>query len=343
VVAPTLGSGTPGHLVVVFNEDGVPVWWYRTVGTPTDAKAFPDGTVGWTQTENPPEIRDLDGSLVRTVQTVGIGTDTHDLQLLPDGDVLLLAYSPREHVDLSEYGGSADATVLDGVAQRVAPDGHLVWSWNSKDHIGLAETGRWYSLAQSTTPTGQRDIVHINAIEPVGDEYALISFRHLDAVYKINVVTGEIVWKLGGTTTSKSLIVLDDPHGSYPLGGQHDVRLQPDGTITIHDNRTELGEPPRAVRYSIDEGAKTATLLEEVTDPEAPASVCCGSARRSADGSWLMSWGGRPLVTEFNAARERTFKLNFGPTLFSYRAIPVPDGTESAEDFRAGMDSMFPR
>jgi hypothetical protein len=183
----------------------------------------------------------------------------------------------------------------------------------------------------------------MNAVEPDGEDAVLISLRHTDAVYKIDKASGNVVWKLGGTWTPKSLAVKGDPEGAYPLGGQHDVRLQPDGTITIHDNRTNLPDSPRGVRYSIDEGARTATMVEQVTDPAVSSSFCCGSSRRSADGSWLFSWGGRSLVTEFDAAGQRTFRLGFGGTAFSYRAVPAPEGALTAAALRAGMDSMHPR
>ena len=72
----------------------------------------------------------------------------------------------------------------------------------------------------------------------------IASFRHLDAVYKISKSTGKIVWKLGGTTTPKSLTVKDDPR-AYTLGAQHDARLLPDGTLTVFDNRTNLADTRR--------------------------------------------------------------------------------------------------
>jgi hypothetical protein len=343
VVAPTIGAAT-GNYVVIFDDHGVPVWWDKAAETPFDAKVLPDGTVGWTQGTVPfgrAQIHRLDGSLVRTIDT-GSAMDIHDLQELPNGDFMVLAYPIRDHVDLTPYGGGADDEVFDGEVQEVDPQGNVVWSWNSKDHIGLAETGRWYENAQSHGPGNIRDIVHINTVEPDGPNAFLISLRHTDAVYKIDKTTGNVVWKLGGTPTPKSLTVLDDPYGSYPLGGQHDVRVLPDGTVTIHDNGTAIGgRAPRAVRYQIDQQAMTATLLEEVSDPEAPSSFCCGSARRSADGSWLMSWGGRSLVTEFDANGNRTFSLSFGGPV-SYRATSAPDGLLDVDQLRAGMNSMHP-
>ena len=149
----------------------------------------------------------------------------------------------------------------------MTPSGQLVWRWNTYDHISLAETGRWWNAP----PTDQQpyDIVHWNSIEPAGDS-VIASFRHLDAVYKIKKSTGEIVWKLGGTTTPESLTVIGDPR-AYTFGAQHDARLLPDGTLTVFDNRTNLSDPrPRAVRFRIDEQARTATFLGSITDPAFP-------------------------------------------------------------------------
>jgi VCBS repeat-containing protein len=344
IVTPTLGAGAARY-AVIFDNHGVPVWWdTEDPAAPSDAKVLANGTVAWWSSTAPHgddyEIHGLDGTLLKNFYAATGRTDSHEFQETPNGNFLLISYQPREHVDLTPYGGGADDTVTDAVIEELNPHNEPVWSWSTQGHIGLAETGRWWPTALASDP---RDIVHMNAVEPDGNNAILISLRHTDAVYKIDKTTGEVVWKLGGTWTPKSLKVVNDPQGAYPLGGQHDVRLQPDGTITIHDNDTNLPSPPRAVRYEINEATHTATLVEQITDPKAPSSFCCGSARRSADGSWLMSWGGNSLVTEFNPAGERTFRLGFGGVAFSYRAVAAPEGALSAAALRAGMDAMHPR
>jgi hypothetical protein len=342
VVAPNLISPLAQY-VVIFDRDGVPVWWdTEPGGTLQDAKVLSNGSLAWWNASDGYVIRKPDGALIQHVTAVGGDTDGHELQqLLPSGNSLLISSETREDVDLTEFGGAPHENVLEGVVEEVSPSGELLWKWSTKDHIGLAETGRWWPTALAMPEP--RDIIHMNAVEPAGKGAVLISVRHTDAVYKIDKATGEIVWKLGGTWTPKSLQVLNDPEGAYPLGGQHDVRLLPDGTITIHDNNTGLSSPPRAVRYAIDEASRTATLVEQVTDPLVSSSFCCGSARRSADGSWLISWGGNSAVTEYDAAKQPNFRLSFGGTLFSYRAVPVADGVLSVSSLRAGMDAMHPR
>ncbi|HWL50456.1 MAG TPA: LamG-like jellyroll fold domain-containing protein, partial [Acidimicrobiia bacterium] len=350
-------------LAVIFDDHGVPVWWHRTVDSEgnnraaLDAKVLDNGWIAYTTQENDStyHVLEPDGSPVEavesvagpgTVKVVGGPTDHHELQRLPNGNFLLISYWPREGVDMTSLCDEAEPpkcagkedTVLDSVIQEVTPQGSVAWEWRSEDHIALAETPtRWNKLIL-TRP--ERDIVHMNAIEPVGNGAVMFSARHLDAVYKIDKATGNVIWKLGGTPTSGSLTVLNDPQGSYPLGGQHDVRLQADGTITIHDNRTGLGDAPRAVRYEIDETQMTATLVEQVHDSQVSSSFCCGSSRRSDDGSWLMSWGGNSTVTEFGSDEQRTFLLN--PGGFSYRAAAAPDGVLEIDELRAGMDKMHP-
>jgi Arylsulfotransferase (ASST)/Bacterial cadherin-like domain/Bacterial Ig domain/RTX calcium-binding nonapeptide repeat (4 copies) len=341
VVAPNLAEPLPAQYVVVFDRDGVPVWWdTETGGTLQDAKVLSDGNLAWWNAGSGYVIREPDGTLVRHVTAVGF-TDGHELQETPNGNYLLISNEIRKGVDLTEFGGTVNEDVEDMVVQEIAPNGDLVWSWSTKGHISLAETGRWWPTALAGPPA--RDIIHMNAIEPVGEDAVLISNRHNDAVYKVDKDSGEIVWKLGGTWTPKSLRVLGDPEGAYPFGGQHDVRLLPDGTITVEDNNTQLGVPPRAVRYAIDEASRTATMVEQVKDPLAPSSFCCGSARRSADGSWLMSWGGNSLVGEYDSAGQPNFRLGFGGSVFSYRAVPVADGVSSVATLQAGMNAMHPR
>lgn len=353
-------SGQPAPLyIAIFDDHGVPVWWKQATGG-TDAKLFPDGTLGWGMTEQGTfnssptsgfEIHRLDGSLVHTWRAIGAPTDFHDFQLLPNGNALIGAYPARPGtLDLTAYGGpSTNGTLLDGEIQEVTADGTKVWSWSTKDHIDPSETpARWragwvYGLPLSLDDGRQGfDWAHLNSIHQVGST-VVVSFRHLDAVYAINKDDGEIIWKLGGTPTSKSLAVRGDPE-SNPLGGQHDARLLPDGTVTIYDNNSMEHAAPRAVRYRIDLGARTATMLESANDPHVATSPCCGSATELADGSWLVSWGGTLVISELGPSGDRRFDLTFtskkGSFGTSYRVAPIAGSSPTVVDLRAGMDAM---
>jgi outer membrane protein assembly factor BamB len=260
--------------------------------------------------------------------------------------VVLISYVPRDHVDLRKLSPElpSDATVVDGEVQEVDRNGKLKWSWSTKDHIALSESSRWHQVK----PVRLRDhrvaydIVHLNSVDVEGKR-VVVSMRHTDAVYEIDKPTGNVLWKLGGTQTLQSLTFANDPFGADSFGGQHDARLTADGRyLTLFDNGTLRNRPPRAVRYSIDGAARTATLLQSVTDPAVSDSLCCGSARLLPGGDWVISWGGNFVVTEADPAGHRVLALGFAGERQSYRAIPILPGTLRARDFRTGMDAQAP-
>jgi hypothetical protein len=356
LVTPTLGQHG-SHVVALFNRDGVPVWWMERQRKPHDAKLLPDGNFSWSTFTNgqyashsvPYEEHRLDGRLVRRIAAVGVPTDGHDLQVLPNGHYLVVSYVPRRGVDLSAYGGPKRATVIDNEIQEVTRSGRRVWRWNSRDHIALSESEPFmpyivHGPVRTADGSKAYDIVHLNSVEPDGDSL-LISTRQTDAVYKISRATGAVEWKLGGTTIPQSLGVVGDPDPSMVISGQHDARLLPDGTLTLHDNRTLSARKPRAMRFSIDEEAGTATVLEALTDPQSVYSTCCGSARQLPGGDWVASWGSSGLVTELTPGGRRVYALRFGGRrgADSYRAFPILPGRLSIGALRRGMDRMAHR
>jgi hypothetical protein len=335
-----------GFYAAIFNADGVPVWWLKADGAPYNFQLLPSGRLalipadGFTFQVRAWELYSLNGRLVGKVGYQGPGTaDVHELFGLPNGNYLIGRRVVRDHVDTRPWG-PADASVVDIEVQEITPGGRVRWSWNSADHISLTETGRWWN--EPILQFEPYDIVHWNSIEPMGKRYLLLSFRHLDAVYKIDRRTGKIVWKFGGTPTAKSLDVRGDPHGDYPLGGQHDARLLPDGTVSIFDNRTGLPGRPRVVRYRIDGPARTARLVQSFSERAIPVSVCCGSARRLGH-SWLVGWGGYPdaLIGAYDLRGRRRFTLQ--TDRFTYRANYATSKQLSMRRLRRGMDAIARR
>lgn len=347
-----LGYARPGYSVV-FDRNGAPVWWMREAkGSPFTATLLGDGGIAWFPYQGTPfgidkehfEEHTLDGKLLRTFSTVGSLTDHHELQVLPNHHALMISYVPRDHVDLRPLNSSlpSDATVVDGEVQEVDRHGKVKWRWNTKDHIALKESSRWW-MVEPVRLRDRRvayDIIHLNSVDMHGNR-VVVSTRHTDAVYEIDKPTGNILWKLGGTTTPKSLLFMDDPFGTAAFGGNHDARLSSDGTrLTLFDNGTRRDRAPRAVQYAIDPVARTATLLQSVTDPGVAGSLCCGSARLLPGGDWVISWGGDFIVTEAAPSGQRRFALWFSGERQSYRAIPILPSVLTAGQLRSGMDAQ---
>src|SRR3954453_19618539 len=151
VFTPTLKQFAPlgAPYSVIADRHGVPVWWMRgDWATPVDARLLPDGTFTWARLGGPISQTywdhvALDGTPLSPFSTVGVGADHHDLQVLPNGSVLMIADTDRHHVDLRRFGGPRDATVIDASVQELSPEGQLVRSWSTKDHIASRETAAW--------------------------------------------------------------------------------------------------------------------------------------------------------------------------------------------------------
>ena len=329
------------HFVIIADDYGVPLWWYRTAADfqPLDAKLLPNGNIGWLAFQSKTQFgeeRTLDGTLVRAINPATASDDTldpHELLHLPNGNDLVIVNVNRGPIDLRPYGGAAAGTIIDHVLKEFTPGGTLVWQWSMMEHIPISETTpQWWPAIY--------DPYHINSVEPNGNGYVL-SMRHLDAVVRIDRASGAITWKLGGTPRPESLTFAGDTFGNF--GGQHDARILPDGTLTVHDNGTQQNRAPRAVRYKIDTASRTAALLEQVTDSAAPSSGLVGSAQKLPGGNWVTAWGGTAYVTELTANSRVVLRLTFPNALFTYRAPAVPKGVLQRDKLRSGMNAQFPR
>lgn len=355
VATPSLSLGAKrSHYIVIFDGNGVPVWWYKARRVPIDAKLLPDGDLAFASfPANSPEyqVRTLSGRFVRTVTSPDGRIDDHDLQVAANGDFVYIVYQPKHHVDLSPYGGPADATVLEAEVEEETPAGKLVWSWTTDGHVDVSATGdRWIPGLIKTPvvipdadnqPEQTYDFFHPNAVSLDGGT-VLLSIRHTDTVYAIDKATGSILWQLGGKPTPQTLTVVGDPYGQMPFGGQHDVRIQPDGTVSAFDDGTFLNRPPRMARYKIDPAAHTATLVQSISDPTVTNSICCGSARSLQNGDWVISWGGDPVFGEYKPDGTPVFRITFDG-LFSYRVVPVAYSKLGAAKLRAAMDVLAKR
>ena len=338
--ATSLIEGFTPAYQTVFDTNGVPVWWTRNkvpsfLFEPLANKGFalapfPNG---------PGEVRSVTGAVTQTVAPEGGPIDFHDLQLLPNGNYVL-ATAQQENKDLTAWGLGSSVPVVNHVFQVITPAGDVIWSWDVSEHIPVTETtASW--RAEPEPLTGRADPWHYNSVQWAGNGF-IISFRHLDAIYKVDYPSGNISWKIGGTARPERLSVLNDPvfTGGGSFSGQHDARLLADGTVTLFDNGSKASpaRSPRAVRYRLDLTARTATLLEAVTDPDRVSAPCCGSSRKLPGGNWVIGWGGNSFFTEQRPDGSRVFQLR---GTFVYRAVPILPGRFEPSAFRAGMDAQY--
>lgn len=336
--------------VIVFDDEGVPRWWFNPPTRVLWGQVLGNGNLVWARSfgdgygldpRMAHEVRSPAGKLLRLVQTEGSIIDGHEYRELNNGNVLVDTYVP-EAVDLRPVGGPHRAAIVSAEIQELDPQGHRLWHWSSRGHIRLGETGRWWRSVLSNPRRrlhGREtfDPVHINSIDPRGRREVVISTRHTDAVYGIDRASGAIRWKLGGSKTGKSLRIVGDPAHRL-LGGQHDARIGRDGRLSVYDNGKDRPRRPRVVFYRLDLANHEAHYLGQLNDPQVRRSHCCGSARELPGGGWLVSWGDNPLVSAFDAHDRLVFRLHLAASTF--RAVPAPPGATSVEALDRGMEAM---
>ncbi|HEY5184452.1 MAG TPA: cell wall-binding repeat-containing protein [Actinomycetes bacterium] len=363
VLAPTSGTAAPAIgnplYVVVADDYGTPVWWQSVTNyRPVDAKLSPGGGLIWAEAGIFYSLASVyhqvgwDGT-AQGVVGAGAQLDQHDLVPAQGGGWYAIRYLPRDCVgtgtdctDMTAFGGSTAATIIDCEIVKLDAAGSVVWTWKTRDHLAFAE---WADLVPTShieqahaviNGNDYWDIIHLNSVEDDGDGL-IISSRNLDAVYRINKSDGSIDWKLGGTPTPRSLAVPGADR--YPLlNSQHDARRLPNGHVTVFDNGTEGLRVPRVLEMAVDPVTLTASVVRTVRDARETSSPCCGSARPVASGGFAIAWGGTGLFTETDAAGSPVLSIDLG-AVFSYRVVPVPPGEVSRATLQSGMDAMHPR
>jgi Arylsulfotransferase (ASST) len=232
--------------------------------------------------------------------------DLHEFLLTPQGDAYIIADSPVHLPGISK-------PTVDSVVQEIdIKTGLVVFQWDALDHIPLSDS---YFTPKSSGRIF--DPYHANSIAVENDGNLLISMRNTSAVYDVDRQTGQVLWTLGGK------------HSSFKMGpgtitwGQHDVIVQPNGTLTLFDDGAgppQVQPYSRAIHESIDETDMTATLVRAYSHSPPLSADFEGSVQLLADGNAFVGWGQQPYFSEYNAAGRQIFDADFTVPSSSYRA-----------------------
>lgn len=320
---------------IVLDKNGY-VAWYQPA---TNARAINDFKFNPTHQVytfidfvNPTQVyyRTLDPNfqLLSTVEPAnGNYYDAHEFFINRTGRQVL-STTRDSVIDLSAFTfngnpGSANAGIRCFVIQEVDSANNLLWEWNSCDHLHPTEGYDFYGY----TGTMTFDYCHGNSIEEDQDGGYILSFRHLNAVVKIERNTGNVVWRLGGKNSDFSF----PNDGGF--SGQHDARRLPNGNITLFDNGNMASpQATRAVEYTLDTVNGTATKVWEYQPT--PAFFVEGMGSFSvADQGRALSYGitfrPNPSIETVDANANLVQRIVFSDSIQTYRTqlieeLPLP-------------------
>ena len=315
-----------GSYLMILNDQGQLVY-YQSVADSLDAWDFkeqPNGLLSYYDQKNSTFYLMNSHYQVTDSYQAGDGysADLHDLQILPNGDALLMIYD-AETIDLSKIvsGGKPDATVTGLVIQELDPSKNVIFEWRSWDH---------FSLFDSTSSLTDQDIdlVHGNSLALANDGNLLLSSRNLNEITKINLQTGEVMWRLGGKANMFTFV------NSQIFAYQHDVRQLPNGDLTVFNNQgtQEAPAPSGGIEYKIDETHKTVTQVWGFAHTPPVFTTFMGNVQRLADGNTVLGWGAPSQatgysffsMTEVDPENQTIFELVFDQPYDSYRAFRFP-------------------
>ena len=342
-------TGT-GSYAMILDTNGTPVWYkHATVGNASDVKVFgtnrvafasaPAGMGGYNQDPTGRyDVYDLAHNLVTEhIAAVGVPTDFHDMEPLPNGDSLVMSYVIKGGFDLTGLNATpapgANSTIADCEIQEVNPQGSLVWKWDASDHVDPVTENKFTPAPITINNTLVYDVYHCNSIDAIPGGDVLVSFRHDSAVMRIRGSDGKVIWKMGGTANNKDnaqhLTVQNYPQVATSL--QHDARLLPNGDVSVFDNQSQGPGPAQGVEFALDLQNGTAHPVFQFGSPEGKVSQATGSFRRYSDGHSVVCWGFTSLTgpvplgfSEVDAAGNDVLDVGFGTGNGSYRAVKAP-------------------
>lgn len=248
--------------------------------------------------------------------------DIHEFLATSDGHEVVMCEEYRP-MDLSPYTtangtqGDVNGEIFGQVIQELDVNGSVIHEWNTIDNFSVAETDfTWFNNPSVL------DHAHLNSVEIDADGNWIISARHLNSVFKVNKVNGQLMWQLGGVNNQFTL-----QNDTSWFTAQHDARRLDNGNISLFDN-AQLSYYPiaRGLEYILDTNSWTATLVHSLDNPQLKFSRFMGNYQTLDNNHHLIDWGGvYPLtqtrkVEEFDTNDDLVLSLQFTPGYLSYRA-----------------------
>lgn len=283
---------------VIVDDEGEIIWYYLPEGHKVhDIRRIPNGNFLyeiWPGTGGKVEI-DMLGNILRRWHFTGTAKDPaegsipvetdsyhHDFTELPNGNILLLSSENRVIDDwytseTEAMAPRAPANVVGDVIIEMTMDGDVLREWKLHDILDPYRIGYnslrqdfWRRHYEGVVEGEVHDWTHGNAIiYDDNDNSFIMSLPYQDAVIKVSLDSGELIWILGSHDnwrepwSDKLLTPVGDVEWSYK---HHAISHTENGTYLLFDNGVARSSPfdegmaledsySRAVEYEVDEEA----------------------------------------------------------------------------------------
>ena len=318
---------------IIFDNNGSPLWYQKMPDERRDMRVQTNGVLTMMARNVVNHYNGFDTNyhqIAGYYATNGYGLDEHELQVRPDGTYFMVANRVNT-VDMSRYvsGGYYAASVTEQIVQEFTAAGELIFQFRAWDHYDPRDEAAFINVMGSSF-----DFTHMNAIDIDTDGNMLLSSRNTSEVTKVDLETGEIIWRLGGV--HNQFTFLNDPLNGP--ANQHAIRMVSTNHYTLFDNGNLHPTPmSRGVEYEVDPTNLTATVVWQYPNPATNTiySYYMGNVQRLPNGNTLINWavGSLPKLTEVRPDGTKAFEMNWVNNYEAYRCWRCPWQGVAAEPY----------
>ncbi len=316
MLAPYQGMGSPGPMIA--EQNGTLVWFHPLgagmSATNLEVQSYQGKpALSWWQGrilqlgfgQGEDVLYDSSYERVASVRAGnGYRADLHVFHLTPQGTAWIDAFNPV-------YMGGR--TMNDSIAQEIdVRTGLVMWEWHALGHLPISESHN--PAPEASYPW---DYAHLNEINPGSSGDVLVSVRNMWALYDVDIRSGGIRWRLGGTRSSFSF------GPGVRFYWQHDAEFQPGGEISMFDNGSD---PPkekqsRGLLLAPNLATHSVTLVKALVNPTRTLlAESQGNMLRLPGENWLLGYGRLPNFTEFDSAGHVLLDGTLGRNVQNFRS-----------------------
>ena len=268
---------------------------------------------------------------------------SHEAIRLPNGYTVTMATDEQvKHLTSGTQDVFADMIIA------LDTNWQVVWAWDAFDYLdvnrmtiggtcvkaGPGCPSQFFQKQPNGKPYTQAlDWTHANSISyDTRDHNLIVSFRHQSWAIKVSFLdgagSGNIIWKFGfgGSFSLASGHSVDE----WP-SGQHDVRFQSNGLLTLFDNNNPStitqhpGGTAHGQAWNFDTSNMVATPVENID--LGVVSIAVGSATLLSNGNYEWQAGfinmGQAQTFEFTPSGALVYKQQSDS--LTYRSFRMPD------------------
>ncbi len=239
--------------------------------------------------------------------------DVHEFILLGDHHYICETYYREQPDNIPDSLHPATGVkVVAGIIQEV-DNGNVIFQWDGTNYPEFYASSMENNDFSDSTIT--HDYMHLNSIcVDSSDNNLVVSFRNLNEIVKLNRVTGQIMWRLGGINSDFQQTA------DQSFLRQHYARVIENGkTLIFLDNGITSVRPySRILEYQLDEKNKTISSFKSFTIPDNFVQFA-GSVQKEGDKYFIGGGSGNYAIRVNYKTNEILFRLNFKSS--SYRTL----------------------